>query len=91
MDKSLIDFEEFYIQKRERKVDRKNNRRKKIKRSRYDNKKEIDRGLSFIKKGCICRFPSNCEACMVMNAWRGGGTMERDRYEMEKIPIQKRW
>ena len=45
-----------------------------MKKSKSGKKKNI------LKKDCICRFPDNREACMVVNAWRAGDTMKRDRY-----------
>lgn len=55
-----------------------------LKRSKDKNGRETNLGRNriFFKKDCICRFPDNREACMVVNAWRAGGTMNRDRYKI---------
>ena len=43
-------------------------------------RKEKERNLrrnNLKKRNCICRFPDNHEACMVVDVWRAGGTMKR--------------
>jgi len=52
------------------------------KRSKIRNEEKQKKNI--FRKDCKCRFPDNREACMVMNAWRAGDTMKRDRYMIWK-------